>query len=168
MTDTNDKNSRRDFLKTSGTVAGAATAMAALGMSGEAQAHTVEINAMGPTAEQAQALLDLPHNGPVVMLNLVKFKPDGGQAEYMKYGAAVQPLIAKVGGSTIFFGRPILCFIGNVDWDMMALAKYPSKEAFGKMTEMPEYQAIHPHRADGLEGQVLYVVQQLGGLGMGA
>ena len=56
MTQTNSESTRRGFLKTSGTVAGAATALAAVGMSGEAQAHTVEINAQRPTAEQSQAL----------------------------------------------------------------------------------------------------------------
>lgn len=162
MTDTNNENTRRDFLKTSGTVAGAATAMAALGMSGEAQAHTIEINAQLPTAEQSQALLDLPGDGPVVMLNLLKFKPYGGQAEYMKYGMGVQPLLTKVGAKSLFVGRAALCVVGNADWDMVALVQYPNKEALGKMTATPEYQAIHHHRLAGLEGQVLYALIESG------
>ena len=162
MTDTDDKNTRRDFLKASGTVAGATTALAALGMSGEAQAHTVEINAQLPTAEQSQALLDLPGDGPVVMLNLLKFKPDGGQAEYMKYAMGVGPLLAKIGAKSLFFGRAALCVIGNADWDMVGLVQYPNKEAPGKMTATPEYQAIHHHRLAGLEGQVLYAMIQMG------
>ena len=162
MSESKDKKSRREFMKTSGTAAGAATAMAALGMSGEAQAHTIEINAQMPTAEQSQALLDLPGDGPVVMLNLLKFKPDGGQAEYMKYGIGVQPLLAKVGAKRLFFGRAALCVVGNADWDMIVLVQYPNKEALGKMTSTPEYEAIHHHRLAGLEGQVLYAVIQMG------
>ena len=163
MSESKDKKSRRDFIKTSGTAAGAATAMAALGMTGEARAHTVEINAQMPTAEQQQALAALPGDGPVVMLNLLKFKPDGGQAEYMKYAMAVQPLLAKVGAKSIFFGSADLCVIGNADWDMVGLVQYPNKLAPGKMTSTPEYQAIHEHRLNGLEGQVLYAMTQLGG-----
>lgn len=163
MSESTDKKSRREFIKTSGTVAGAATAVAALGMGGTAQAHTVEINAQLPTAEQQQALLALPGDGPVVMLNLLKFKPDGGQAEYMKYAMAVQPLLAKVGATSLFFGSADLCVIGNADWDMVALVQYPNKMALGKMTATPEYQAIHEHRLTGLEGQVLYAMTQLGG-----
>ncbi len=162
MSESNDKKSRRDFIKSTGTAAGAAGAMAAFGMSGEAQAHTVEINAQLPTAEQSQALLDLPGNGPVVMLNLLKFKPDGGQAEYNKYGMGVQPLLAKAGAKMLFFGRAALCVIGNADWDMIALVEYPNKEALGKMMASPEYEAIHHHRLDGLEGQVLYALIQMG------
>ena len=162
MSESKDEKSRRDFIKTSGTAAGAATAMAALGMTGEARAHTVEINAQMPTAEQQQALAALPGDGPVVMLNLLKFKPDGGQAEYMKYAMAVQPLLAKVGANSIFFGSADLCVIGNADWDMVGLVQYPNKLAPGKMTSTPEYQAIHEHRLNGLEGQVLYAMTQLG------
>ncbi len=150
MSESKDNKSRRDFMKTSGTAAGAATALAAFGMAGQAEAHTVEINAQLPTAEQEQALLDLPGDGPVVMLNLLKFKPDGGQAEYMKYGMAVQPLLAKVGAKSLFFGLAQLCVIGNADWDMIGLVQYPNKEALGNMTATPEYEAIHHHRLDGL------------------
>ena len=162
MNDPKDKKSRREFIKNTGTAAGAVTAMAALGMSGEAEAHTVEINAQLPTAEQEKALLELPGDGPVVMLNLLKFKPDGGQAAYMKYGMGVQPLLEKVGAKSLFFGRAAVCVIGNADWDMVALVQYPNKEALGKMTATPEYEAIHEHRLDGLEGQVLYAMIQLG------
>ncbi len=163
MTEATNKESRRDFMKTTGTAAGAATAVAAFGTVGEAHAHTVEINAQLPTAEQQQALLALPGDGPVVMLNLLKFKPGGGQAEYMKYAMGVQPLLAKAGAKTLFFGSADLCVIGNADWDMVALVQYPNKMALGKMTATPEYQAIHEHRLDGLEGQVLYAMTQQGG-----
>lgn len=165
MTEATSKKSRREFMRTSGTAAGLATAVAALGMGGKAEAHTVEINAQLPTAEQQQALLALPGDGPVVMLNLLKFKAGGGQAEYMKYAMAVQPLLQKVGATSLFFGSADLCVIGNADWDMVALVQYPNKMALGTMTATPEYQAIHGHRLDGLEGQVLYAMTQLGGSG---
>ena len=35
---------------------------------------------------------------PFAMLNLLKFKPDGGKESYAKYGESVTPLVAKVGG----------------------------------------------------------------------
>jgi|TARA_B100002003_G_C13591505_1_gene305848 hypothetical protein len=57
--------SRREFITNSGAVAGLA-GFAGLFSNG-AQAHTVEINAMGPTPEQAQAFAQLPDQ-PVVIL----------------------------------------------------------------------------------------------------
>ena len=54
---------------------------------------TIEINAMSPTEEQMKAFLALP-DSPVVMVNLLKFKADGGAQEYAKYGVAIQPCLA--------------------------------------------------------------------------
>ena len=124
--------------------------------------HAIEINAMQPTSAQIQAFVALPDDGPIVMLNLLKFKPNGGQAEYAKYSAGVQPLVIKQGGKFVFMGRPEFCFIGNANWDAVVLVQYPSKRAFLEMTGSSEYQAIHHHREAGLEGQVLYALRQAG------
>jgi hypothetical protein len=35
---------------------------------------------------------------PVVMLNLLAFRPEGGKERYLEYGAAVAPLLEKAGG----------------------------------------------------------------------
>ena len=32
-----------------------------------------------PTQEQMKAFAELPDEGPIYMLNLIKFKPDGGE-----------------------------------------------------------------------------------------
>ena len=148
--------SRRRFLKGAGTAAaGAALAGAA------APVGAVEINAMGPTQEQMQAFLELP-DAPIVMVNLLKFKPDGGQAEYAQYAAKVQELLAKVGAKSLFAGRADLCLVGDASWDMVALVEYPTPKALIQMASSPEYQAIHHHREAGLEGQVNYAVTQSG------
>ena len=152
---------RRTFLTTAG-AAGAAVTFAGAGV-GVADAQAVEINAVSPTPEQLQAFMALDDAGPVIMLNLLKFKPDG-QAAYLKYAAAVQPILQKLGAKSIFAGRALFCFIGNADWDMVALVQYPSKQSFLEMINSPDYQAIHHYREEGLEGQVLYALKQLGGI----
>ena len=118
------------------------------------------INALLPTSEQNQAFMALESDGPIVMVNLLKFKPDGGAAEYAKYSAGVMPLLEQVGGRVLFSGAAKYCWIGNADWDAIALVEYPRKEALLEMIAMPEYQAIHHHREAGLEGQVNYAVAQ--------
>jgi uncharacterized protein (DUF1330 family) len=145
---------RRDFMKVGGVAAAAAT------LAGTPAASAVEINALNPTPEQFEAFKALPDNSPVLMLNLLKFKPDGGQAEYMKYSAAVQPMIVRHGGKVVFMARAEFCLIGHADWDAVAIVQYPSKRAFIDMTFSQEYLAIHHHREAGLEGQVLYALTQ--------
>jgi uncharacterized protein (DUF1330 family) len=148
------ETNRREFMKAGGVVAAAGALGAAT------PAGAVEINAVNPSPEQFEAFKALPDSNPVLMLNLLKFKPDGGQAEYMKYSAGVQPMIVKFGGKVVFMARTEFCLIGNADWDAVAIVQYPSKKAFIEMTFSPEYQAIHHHREAGLQGQILYAMTQ--------
>ena len=151
---------RRQFITASGAAAGALATGSSVGVADEPRA--LEINAMNPTPGQMQAFLALPDEGPIVMVNLLKFKPDGGEAQYAKYSAAVLPILAKLGAKILFAGRAEFCLIGNVDWDMVALVQYPRKKTLLQMVASPEYRAIHHHRAAGLEGQVNYAVVQTG------
>lgn len=93
--------------------------------------------------------------GPVVMLNLLKFN-DGGVARYMEYGVAVAPLLAKVGGKLRFQGVAAELVIGDEAWDLVLLVEYPSRAAFLSMVSSPEYQAIVHLREEALERSVLY------------
>jgi len=95
-----------------------------------------------------------------VMVNLLKFKPDGGADEYAKYAAGIGPLLQNVGAKILFSGQASACLIGNGDWDAVALVEYPSPAALFQMTSTEEYQALHQHREAGLEGQVNYAVLQ--------
>ena len=159
MGETNERKTRRDFIKSAGTAAGALAVATTLGEAEKAQAHEVEINAMSPRPEQMQKFLALP-DGPVVMVNLLKFKPDGGAAEYAKYAEGVQPILEKIGAKLLFMGQAKVCLLGNGDWDAVALVEYPDKTALIRMSQSAEYQAIHHHRAAGLEGQINYAVIQ--------
>ncbi len=150
------ESSRRQMLK-SGAALGVISALGSLLGGADASAQETGINAMGPTPEQMQQFLALPEN-PVVMVNLLKFKPDGGAEAYARYGAAVTPLLEKVGGKSLFAGRAAMCLVGDAEWDMVALAQYPKPQALIEMVSSPEYQAIHHHREEGLIGQVNYAV----------
>ena len=152
--------SRRGFIKGTSLVAGALTVGSAIGAS-DAEAHEVEINAMGPTPEQMQQVMALP-DGPIVMVNLLKFKPDGGAEEYAKYAQKVRPILENIGARFLFSGSAKACFIGSGDWDMVALVEYPEKTALIEMSRSEEYRAIHHHRAAGLAGQINYAVVQNG------
>jgi uncharacterized protein (DUF1330 family) len=122
-------------------------------------------NAVLPTGEQAAATFKSQSPGPVVMVNLLKFKPratyDDGEAvsgaeAYGRYGAGFAPLLRAAGGRVIYSGAVRGLMIGQVDelWDAVAVVEYPSAEAFGAIIRSPEYQAISHHREAGLAGQL--------------
>jgi uncharacterized protein (DUF1330 family) len=89
-------------------------------------------------------------DAPVVMLNLLAFREDGGRERYEEYGAAVAPLLEKVGGRVVHMaqaGRPLL---GDRAWDLVVLVEYPTRRAFLEMIGSPEYQAIAHLRTEAL------------------
>ena len=151
MNESTEQDTRREFFRATGTVAGAAAFATLLG-SGSAHAHEVELNAMGGTPEQFQAFMALP-SGPVCMVNLLKFKK-GATSEYAKYGVEVQKIFKSIGAEIIFSGECKTTLVGGANWDAVAIARYPDKTALIKMVQSPEYQAIHHHREAGLEGQI--------------
>jgi uncharacterized protein (DUF1330 family) len=128
------------------------------------------VNQVMPTPELAQPFFfgdGVADHGPMVMVNLLKFKPkadyaDGSDADltgrdaYLRYGAAVQACLAKVGGRALYSGPVTGIILGEVDelWDMVALAEYPSVQAMMDMVALPEYRAIEHHRLAGLAGQL--------------
>lgn len=88
---------------------------------------------------------------PVVMLNLLRFKPDGGRERYEEYGVAVMPLLEKTGARVVFLGEPATPLLGDGPWDSVLLVEYPSRQAFLEMIGSPEYQAIGHLRTEALE-----------------
>ena len=60
-----------------------------------------------------QIFLALP-DGPVTMVNLLKFKSDGGANEYAKYILAVGPLLQNVGAKILFAGEALVENIAGV------------------------------------------------------
>ena len=125
-------------------------------------------NRLYPEADQLQRLRDdAAPDGPIVMVNLLKFRdraryPDGrdahlsGRDAYMRYGREVAKLIEAIGGKVVFTGDVTFLTIGIVEglWDEVALAQYPSRSQFLRMTVSPEWRAIEVHREAGLEGQL--------------
>jgi uncharacterized protein (DUF1330 family) len=103
-----------------------------------------------PNEEAMAAFAARASEGPVYMLNLLEFLPDGGAERYGEYGAAVAPVFARAGGKPVFAGRPAESLIGDGSWDLMLLVSYPSRQAFLDMVSSPEYQEIEHLRSEAL------------------
>jgi uncharacterized protein (DUF1330 family) len=121
--------------------------------------------AIYPTAEQIQALLAGPAGQPVVMINLLRFKPQAdapdeglsGEDAYRRYAAAMRQFVESKGGRFLWIGRVDAQVIGTGgdDFHMIGLVEYPSRQAFLAIANDPHVQEIGVHRAAGLESQWL-------------
>lgn len=92
--------------------------------------------------------------GPVVMLNLLQFNPDGGAERYAEYGVAVAPILEKLGARVVFSAAASPALIGPPEaerWDVMMLVEYPSRQAFMDMVASPEYREIAHLRTEALD-----------------
>jgi uncharacterized protein (DUF1330 family) len=131
-------------------------------------------SAVYPTHSRVDALMADTSDGPVVMLNLLKFRakavyPDGrpsdltGRQAYDLYAAPMQKVIEDGGGRVLFGGAIASLVIGEVEdlWDTCVLVEYPSAAAFAAIVTSPEVAEIGVHRAAGLDGQLLIRVTQL-------
>jgi uncharacterized protein (DUF1330 family) len=110
-----------------------------------------------PTPDQFKALMPQNYKGPIVMVNLLKFKPDGGAELYRKYYEATKGLMEGKGISRIVYrGNGLMPVIGEEEWDEIALYEYDSIEAFVEMNRNKEYQAVVPYRTEALLDSRLY------------
>lgn len=124
-------------------------------------------NKVNPSADQMAGFMDSSVEGPIAMVNLLKFKEKAeysddretdlsGVEAYGIYAQGVAKTLAMVGGKMLFFGNVSRLMLGEVEelWDQVAIAQYPSRAAMLEMMQLPEYQAIHIHRDAGLAGQL--------------
>ncbi len=109
--------------------------------------------------EQLSIFANATIDGPIVMVNLLRFKPDGGAAAYAKYRELAAPHVLRVGAKLLYAGAGRSTVIGEDHWDLVLLVEYPSREAFLEMVMTPEYQELAQYRTDALEDSRLYCTQ---------
>lgn len=124
-------------------------------------------NRVRPNQEQMQGFMQPGPDGPIYMVNLLKYKDvaeyeDGrktgltGRQAYEIYAGAVAELLVEFGGGMIFGGEVSRLMLGEVEdlWDEVAIAMYSSRKAMLEMMMSPTMQEIGQHRAAGLAGQL--------------
>lgn len=112
-----------------------------------------------PTEEQLQNINTVSDQGELVMVNLLRFKPEGGEALYEKYSQMIYPILKKIGARVIYYGSGVMTFIGDDYWDAILLVEYPSRSAFAEMISDPEYLEASKYRQEGLIDSRLYVTR---------
>ena len=124
-----------------------------------------------PTQEQIQQLVSSDDDGPIVMLNLLRFKDraDGidegvsGAEAYARYSVATEQFLRGVGGRLVQAIAPRESVIGPTEpeWDLVLFVRYPSRAKFIEMATNPEYLKIHAHREAALADSRLIACSEL-------
>jgi uncharacterized protein (DUF1330 family) len=86
------------------------------------------------------------------MVNLLRFRPDGGAETYGRYAAAAAPHLDRVGGRVVFAAAAQDSVIGPEapEWDLVLGVEYPSRAAFLAMVADPDYLHVHELREEAL------------------
>ncbi len=126
-----------------------------------------------PTADQVRALRDTGRDGPVVMLNLLKFREvaeypaDSGEPAcsgrdaYARYQHAFTVTVGAISQAEVLYeGAVDQVFIGmagtpETDWDMALIVRYPTRGHFLAMMADATYRQALVHRYAGLARTVL-------------
>ena len=117
-----------------------------------------------------QALKALPDDGPVTMLNMMRFREralDGngsGWDAYLRYSALTVPMIKARGGTLPWTGDAKAVALGQQDgnsWDYLALVYYPTVAAFIDMMTSADYETrCDPHRTNGCAEHVIIATKE--------
>ncbi len=117
--------------------------------------------------ENGWALMMRDIQGPVVMLNLLRYKdvadysdfpelapadPISGEAAYRIYMQHATPFIVEAGSKVLLQAKGGQCLIGPTDehWDLVLVVEHPSVEAFMAFAQNEGYLAGMGHRTAAL------------------
>jgi uncharacterized protein (DUF1330 family) len=125
---------------------------------------------MGVDLLNVRGLKEIHSVGPVVMVNLMRFRKrsldgDGtGWDAYLRYSALTVPMIKARGGTLLWTGNAKAVALGAEDanrWDYLALVYYPDVAAFVDMMTSADYETrCDPHRTNGCEEHVIICTEE--------
>jgi len=114
----------------------------------------MELNPLATLDSVQPANLD---SGPVVVLNLLKFKTAASIHPYLDYIRKVSAVCSDSGIELLYAGALKEQIQGEIgDWDIVLLARYPSRRACYEMFRSEKYQQFHPLAEQALERRVLW------------
>ncbi len=134
------------------------------------------MSSIHPEREALKRLADLPDDGPVVMLNMLRFRaraeyPEGsghapcsGREAYRRYQEEAGKFFRPLGGRLVWLGSVEIVLIGPAQepWDEVFLAQYPSRRAFLQMTTDRGYLETTVHRTAALANSRLIAMHATG------
>jgi len=103
---------------------------------------------------------------PVVMLNLIRFEPEGGRERYLDYLGMAKPILARFGAKIVFGGDglSVLSEGQTQGWDAVVLVQYPRRSAFKTMVADPDYQVAFKVGVSAIADIVLQPLKAIEGI----
>jgi uncharacterized protein (DUF1330 family) len=101
-------------------------------------------------------------DGPIYMLNVLWFQPDGGAERYKEYLRAAWPISDKYGGKKADSFVPEQALIGEFDADLLFVVEWPSWDVFQSFVNDPDYQAIRHLREEAISNSLLIRCRKVG------
>ena len=113
--------------------------------------------AVDPRGSDLKRYLAEDPGGPVVMLNLLRFRPDGGRERYADYVAHFARTSSPHGAEVLYVGDGSTALVAEDGqaWDAVLLVRYPSRQAFSDMVRDPAYGEGTHLRTEALSEAVL-------------
>ncbi|MBX2803381.1 MAG: DUF1330 domain-containing protein [Myxococcales bacterium] len=128
------------------------------------------------TQESGRAFVMRQLQGPVVMLNLLRFRevadysehpelapesPISGEQAYRLYARHTLPILAGIGSQVLYDGTGGAYLIGPTDqhWDRVLLVRHPDAATFLSFAQDPVYLATAGHRTAALADARLLPLQ---------
>ncbi len=108
--------------------------------------------------------LDPSDDGPVWMLNLMKYRPVAAYADRQEAAVsgreaddAYAPLgpLSAVGATVAFFGDVSEQVAGEPVWDRVAIVRYPTRMSFFQMQERDDFKEKYVHKEAGMEFSII-------------
>ena len=108
-----------------------------------------------PRGADLKRFLAQDDGGPVVMLNLLRYR-EGGEARYHEYVRRFREFLPD-GAQILCVGdcSTILVAPETHSWDALLVVRYPTRRSFTEMVANPAYQEITALRTNALDEAVL-------------
>lgn len=123
-----------------------------------------------PLRSQWEALMSLPADSPVTLLNFFKLRTKAryagtdsadscsGQDAFSRYAAVSAPGLERVGGRFLLLAPFGSTFAGeSEDWDFVAIGSYPNRDAVIALFEDDAYREAYAHRVAACERQKVHL-----------
>ena len=119
-----------------------------------------------PRGEDLKRYMEQDPGGPVVMLNLLKYRA-GGEESYRAYSSALKDYLPTIGAEVLYAGNCSTSLVApsSWDWDAVLIVRYPSRQVFSAMVSDPAYQAVTHLRSEALSEAVLQATVPWSGAG---
>ncbi len=99
---------------------------------------------------------------PIYMLNVIWYKPNGGEKKYQEYLLAAGPIAIKHGAKRQELYIPEKDIIGDLNADLIFVVKWPNEKSFLGLISDPAYLKVSHLRKEAISKSLLIRCKKFG------